>query len=402
MKDSVHNGKASRASNRSAVLARVLHARRTSRSQIAADLGLSVGAVSRITHELIAAGLLAAVGDHAPAGKPGRRFVELAVATGGAYVIGVSLEASVQHLSIIDLAGHEVRRTQLRFPNLRNPAKSIAWLANEVDRQIKASGIERMRVLGAGVTPVGVVDTAQGTVIDSPLQGWRHVDLATPLRDTLGLPVRVDSMLNALTLAEHAHGLSRGRNDVVLVHTTLGIGASLLAGGRVIRGSGMQAGQLAHARVAGSSQLCICGRRGCLTALASGHAILASLGQPTLPGSNLEERLGALTSVLERASRGDEPAVTAIHAAGRSLGRFISASMALTAPELLLLGGRLGSHESYVRGAQQGLQECMAAHAAPDVRVTSMSGDRAAAFMAIEDLVCAAPLDIEPLMAGPA
>ena len=397
MKETVHTRRGSRGFNRSAVLSRVLQARRTSRSQIALDLGLTVGAVSRITQELISVGLLATVGAHAPAGKPGRRFVELAFATGGAYVIGVTLEATAQHLLITDLSGHDVRRTQLRFPNLRDPGRSMQWLAGEIERQIRACGIERHRVLGVGVTPVGVVDPVRGLVLDSPIPGWRNVEVGAPLREALGLPVRVDSMLNALTLAEHAHGLSRDKKDVVLVHTTLGLGASLLAGGRVVRGSGMQAGQIAHTRVAGSNQPCICGRRGCLAALASGHAVLASLGHPASPAPDLEERLVALTGVLERATRGDGPAVTAVHAAGRALGRFLGASMALAAPELLLLGGKLGCHESYVRGVQQGLKECQPNDRAPDILITAMSGDKAAAHMAVEDLVFAGPLEIAPL-----
>ena len=395
--DSVRSSKGSRGINRSAVLWRVLHARRTSRSQIALDLGLTVGAVSRITQELIDVGLLATVGAHAPAGKPGRRFVELAVATGGAYVLGVTFEASAQHLLVMDLSGHDIRRIRLRFPNLRDPVSSMQWLASEIERQVRGCGIQRNRVLGVGVTPVGVVDPVRGVVIDSPLPGWRHVDVGGLLREALGLPVRVDSMLNALTLAEHAHGLSRDKKDVVLVHTTLGIGASLLAGGRVVRGSGMQAGQIAHARVAGSNQPCICGRRGCLTALASGHAVLAALGSPTSAASNLEERLETLSAVLERATRGDEPTVTAVHAAGRALGRFMGAMMTLAAPELLLLGGKLGSHESYVRGVHQGLKECQPADRPTDVRVTTMSGDKAAAQMAVEDLVFAGPLEIAHL-----
>ena len=397
MKDTVHSRKGSRGHNRSAVLWRVLQSRRTSRSQIASDLGLTVGAVSRITQELISAGLLATVGAHAPEGKPGRRFVELAFATGGAYVIGVTLEATVQHMLVMDLSGHEVKRIQLRFPDLADTGGSVRWLVGEIERQIRACGIRRERVLGIGVTPVGVVDPQRGVVIDSPLRRWRNVEVGPLLREALGLPVRVDSMLNAVMLAEHAHGLSRDRKDVILVHTTLGIGASVLAGGRVNRGSEMQAGQIAHVRVSGSTQPCICGRRGCLTALASGHAVLAALGHPTTAGSNLEKRLVALTSALERATRGDEAVETAVHAAGRSLGRFIGASMALVAPELLLLGGKLGSHDSYVRGVQQGLKECESPAASPAILVTSMSGDKAAALMAVEDLVFAGPLDLELL-----
>lgn len=389
----------SRGINRSAVLRQVLHSRRASRSQIAKSLGLTLGAVSRITQELISVGLLEAVGSHAPAGKPGRRFVELAMAADGGYVLGVALEASVQHASIVDLTGRLVLRKRLHFPRIGDAHASVGWLGAELDRIVKLSRIDRSRFFGVGVAPVGVVDPYSGIVIDSPLRGWRHVEIAQPLGAALTLPVRVDSMLNALSLAEHVFGLSRERRNVIFVHTTLGIGASLLADGRIVRGGGMQAGQIAHVKVTGSSLTCICGQRGCLNTVASGHAVLARMGFEAPADSDLETRLTALTAVLERANLNDADAVTAVLHAGRALGRFLGAIVSFAGPEAVLLGGRLGENPNYLWGVREGLRDYQAAGRPVEVLSTSMGGDMAAALMAIEDLVCARPLDISPLQA---
>ena len=389
----------SRAANRTLVLRQVLRAKRISRSEIATAIGLTMGAVSRITHELIGAGLLTPVGAHAPAGKPGRRFVELAPAPNGGYVLGVDIEASVQHALIVDLAGHVVQRQRLQFLRLGNPRKSIELLARDLERMIARSRIERSRLFGVGVAAVGVVDPNEGRVIDSPILGWHGIEVAAPLCESLGMPVRLDSMLNALNLAEHRYGVSRGKRNVILVHTTLGIGASFLADGIVLRGQSMKAGQIAHARVPGATLLCSCGRRGCLTTLASGQAVLRRLAlveaRAGRTGRDLERELGLLNRVLELAGQDDKASVRAVTDAGRTLGRFLGTVAAFASPECILLGGRLGGHPAYLRGVRDGLRAFLPSDRTPEVSAASMGGGEAATLLAIEDVVCSLPLDID-------
>jgi predicted NBD/HSP70 family sugar kinase len=396
----------SRAANRSLVLRQVLRAKRISRSQIAGATGLTMGAVSRITQELIDARLLAPVGAHAPAGKPGRRFVELAPAPNGGYVLGVDIEASVQHALIVDLAGQVLARQRLHFLRDGDPRASVERLARDLQRIIGRARIEPGRLFGVGVAAVGVVDPSEGTVIDSPIPGWHHVEVGQPLREALGLPVRVDSMLNALNLAEHRYGLTRGKRNVLLVHTTLGIGASFLADGAVVRGQGMQAGQIAHARVAGATLPCSCGRRGCLTTVASGHAILRSLeisqGRVARTNGDLERERRLLDQVLVRAEQNHESSVSAVLNAGRSLGRFLGTLVAFSSPEAILLGGRLGGHATYLWGVREGLREYQPSGRAPEVSPASMGGENAATLLAVEDLVCSQPIDLERFRPRPA
>jgi predicted NBD/HSP70 family sugar kinase len=210
-------------------------------------------------------------------------------------------------------------------------------------------------------------------------------------------------MLNALNLAEHRYGSARGRRNVILVHTTLGIGASLLVDGAVVRGQGMQAGQIAHARVSGTNLACSCGRRGCLTTVASGHAVLRGLDlvpkSSADPVRRLERELDLLARVLERAQRHHEPSLGAVLNAGRSLGRFLGTAAAFASPDAIILGGRLGVHANYIWGVREGLREILPAARVPEVGATAIGSDNAAAMLAVEDLVCAQPLEIGRLAA---
>lgn len=378
------------------MLAHVLREGRASRSQLAARTGLTPGSVSRITQELLDAGLLVEAGTHAPEGKPGRRFVELAAAPGGGYVVGVGIEASGQHAVLADLAGRTVLRRRLRFTRIGDAIAVENRLPGELERVIAEAAVPRSRIFGVGVAVVGVVDTVDGVVIDAPAIGWRHAEIAPRLQAALGLPAVMEGHLNALNLAELRWGLCRGRRNVLLVHTTLGIGASAIAEGALVRGRTRQAGRIAHARVPGATAPCECGRRGCVAAIASGRAVLRSLGVPLPRRHSSEEtfvrELAGLESVIGRASEGDTDAVTAVRNAGRALGRFLGAVSAFADPEVILLGGKLGQHVDYASGVRESLAEYQPAGRATEIVTTSMASETAASLLAIDEFACSRPL----------
>ena len=56
-----------------------------------------------------------------------------------------------------------------------------------------------------------------------------------------------------------------------------GVGAGLVLGGRLYRGSAGIAGELGHVRLAEDGELCRCGHQGCLETVASTGAVLRML-----------------------------------------------------------------------------------------------------------------------------
>lgn len=389
----------SRPRNLGLVLRHAVREGRVSRTAIAQATGLTVGAVSRITHDLIAAGLLAEAGPAVLSGKRGRRFVELAPAPRGAYVIGLGITASGQDVAAIDLAGNVLSRRPLQVRRGADAAAFVARLAREVGRFIGEAKLDRERIFGIGVATIGVVDPVRGVLIESRTLGWREVGLAQQLEEALGLPVRVDSFLNALNLAEHRSGATRAKQNVMLVHSTIGIGASLIANGELIRGEGMQTGQIAHIRVPGAKLACVCGRQGCLATVASGRGVLQNLRIP-LPKSadGVEDyaRMHALLAgVIERSQEGHGPSGAAILQSGRALGRFIGGIVSFARPEAIVLGGVLAGQSAYIHGVREGLGESHLDEHLPPIVATRMTGDTAGALLALEELVCARPLRLE-------
>jgi glucokinase len=99
---------------------------------------------------------------------------------------------------------------------------------------------------GAGVCIPGLYRATRGTVWAPNIPGWADYPLRSVLRDALGaaLPVAIDSDRAAYILGETWRGAAQGARDAIFLAVGTGIGAGILAGGRVLRGHGDVAGAI--------------------------------------------------------------------------------------------------------------------------------------------------------------
>lgn len=77
------------------------------------------------------------------------------------------------------------------------------------------------------------------------------------------MPVTVENISNAAALAEKEYGLGRGRDHMVFINLSVGIGAGIVAGGHIYGGCRGFAGEIGHMQVLEGGPLCACGQRGC-------------------------------------------------------------------------------------------------------------------------------------------
>ncbi len=369
-----------------------------SRSRIAQLARLTQAAVSRITQELIDAGLVLEGPSLAPTAKPGRPFIGLELAPRGAYVLGLGLEVSRQCLVLASLTGEPLLERDVKVSSLKDADSLIAAVAKQVPELLKAARARRGRVIGMGVATIGVVDPVHGIVLRSPFLAWGRVELGSQLSTALRFPVAVDSLLNAINLSEIRNGvICRGRN-VLFVHATLAIGASLYFEDALIRGGSYGAGQIGHIRIAGGDRQCACGRKGCLNTVASGHAILADLQQGSgdyLPDESPAAMTHRLIEVLRRGTQGDPLVRGATYRAGSALGGVLAAICSALNPDCLILGGALGRDANYA----QGIKDTIAASAffppghKMNIVTSHMRADQAAVFLALDRFAFSSHLD---------
>lgn len=149
----------------------------------------------------------------------------------------------------------------------------IAWFK---DRNIAALGIGTF-----GPVDLNPASPTYGWITRTPKPGWRDTPLLPPMRDMLGVPVRIDTDVNAAALAEWRLGAAKGLKSCLYVTVGTGIGAGIVAEGRIVHG--LMHPELGHMLLRQEKEdpapdgFCPY-HHGCLEGLASGPAIAKRWG----------------------------------------------------------------------------------------------------------------------------
>ena len=175
----------------------------------------------------------------------------------------------------------------------------------KITRYFRRASERRGPLRALGVACFGPVDVNQysktyGVVADSAKEGWRDVNIVARLRRDLDLPTRIDTDVNCALLAEARYGAGKGLRDLVYITVGTGIGAGLMAGGRVIYGRGHpEAGHMPAPREEDDRAfpgVCPFHQGRCFEGVAAGPAIVQRWGRPAKdlpaehPGLDLEAR----------------------------------------------------------------------------------------------------------------
>ncbi|MDP9861534.1 MULTISPECIES: ROK family protein [Streptosporangium] len=297
-------------------------------------------------------------------------------------VVGVDIGGTKTAAGLVDRSGALLAVRTLPTPAARGPA-AVVDTAVDLVRELAAGAGD---VAAVGIGSAGVVDPRRGVIVSATdaITGWAGTDLRGEVSRRLGLPVAVDNDVHAHALGEQWRGAAAGHADVLLVAAGTGIGASVVIGGRVLRGAHSVAGHAGHVPAAAAAGLpCPCGGRGHVEAVASGPALLA----------DYRGRAGAgaahLADVARLAADGDRVAAAVLTRGAAALGSTIGGLMNVIDPEIVVVGGGVAACGAlWWRALREGIR----AEALPSLREVpvvpaALGGDAAllgAARMALE------------------
>jgi glucokinase len=242
--------------------------------------------------------------------------------------------------------GHILKQQRV-VSETSNPSVFIDQLIDAINTVQEVDGA-RATVLATGIGWAGMVNHRKQRIEANPnLVDVSSYDLHKELQLSTGLPVVVDNDANVAAYGEWRAGAATGSTDVFYITMGTGIGAGLILGGRLQRGSLGFAGEFGHFKIDMEGLECACGSTGCLETIASGPNIVRRVREqlfsdPSFSVSKLARDMeGKLTNrrVVQAALEDDELALMVLKETGRVLGMAVASIMNLLNVEVVVLGG---------------------------------------------------------------
>jgi predicted NBD/HSP70 family sugar kinase len=208
-----------------------------SRSMLAARLGISGGALTKLSRELLALGVVEEAEELEAHGR-GRPSIPIRIAAGGGYAIGATAHKGVLDIALVDFAGGTIATHHEEIPPL-NPREFAKRVRKLTHRLVDRHELLGQRMLGIGIAVPGPALSLQGdrwNVVDA-LPEWRGAPLSEIMADELGWPLWIENDANAAALAEYyLGGVMATVSTLAVVLLGYGIGAGVIIDGRLMRG----------------------------------------------------------------------------------------------------------------------------------------------------------------------
>lgn len=299
-------------------------------AELSRRTGLSAATVSNIVRTLLEEGAVTASGTT----SSGRRATSIRLAADGSVVAGFDFGRRHARVVVASPAYEVLTERIIELPRGYPALEGVTAAREVLDQLTRRAGIDRGRILGAGLGMPGPIDRRTGMVVQGTiLPEWIGV-ARDDLESTLGLPVLFDNDANLGALAEITWGAHTAARNLMFVKIGTGIGSGLILDGRPYYGNIGVTGEIGHITIDEQGAVCQCGNRGCLETVASTTVMLELLYRAS-PGEH------GTADMVRRALDGDPGTLRVLDDAGAAVGAALGSTANVVNPEVILVGGPL-------------------------------------------------------------
>ncbi|MEG2006499.1 MAG: ROK family protein [Raoultibacter sp.] len=266
------------------------------------------------------------------------------------YLLGIDVGGTNTKVGLFSAEGQLCDKRSFPTRTTGDPL-CFSDLMGACDAILASCCLARIDVSAIGIALPGIID-AHGSLLLCP-----NIDLdLRSYQDHLadffpGICVVVLNDANAAALGERWQGSAVGVDDFLLVTLGTGIGGGLVQGGVLCVGSHGAAGELGHVCVCPTeTEMCSCGRYGCLEQYASGTGLVHNAHRQMTreEGAQATSSLSCLATVtakdvFDHARAGDRVALAAVSDFVRFLGFGLAQIACVVDPRLIVVGGGLSA-----------------------------------------------------------
>lgn len=345
----ISSAEAIRNLNRAQVLDAIRSLHPISYGDLVAKVQLSRTTISSIVNEMFDLGLIVKVGQAASTG--GRRPILVGYNPAAKMAVGATMFDNEIKAVLTDLEGAPLKFEKRPWSGTR--LEDLVEQMNETVLTV-CSAADYSRILGVGVGLPGVVDVAEGRIVEYVTTGRQMdgpIEVRQMMEDALHLPVIVANRSRTAALGEMKMGVGQDVHNLFYLSIGRGIVAGLVFNDDIFLGTNYSAGEIGHNTVVADGALCGCGNHGCLEMYASDRAIVAQAiaNARKMPDSLLRQvvrdgnlQMLTLDLILDCARQGDAAALEVINETGKYIGIALSDAINILNPEMIVLGGPIG------------------------------------------------------------
>jgi predicted NBD/HSP70 family sugar kinase len=356
-----------RAMNEQLLLEHIRVGGELSRAELARLSRLSKPTVSLALTNLERAGLVRVSGVRT--GVPGPAAVLYEVRPDAGFVLSLDIGSEFLRGAICDLSG-ALRARSAHKVQAATGHGLVAELGELARKLYADAGRSAAEVTQTVLGSPGVYDPQRDALaLAGALPGWDQPVVLAELRQAFGDSLMIENDADAAALAERAHGHGRDVDSFAFVSVGTGIVRGLVLGGRLHRGAHGAAGEIGYLPIGtgASTDARDARKRGSLEASASAAGIVraarrAGIGRP-----------GSARNVFAAAAAGDDRAVRVVADEAILVAKAICAIVAVTDPELIVLGGGIGQADGFLDAVRSELRGM--APVQPELRVSALGVD---------------------------
>jgi len=147
----------------------------------------------------------------------------------------------------VDFSDRPLRNAHRRIEPGDSTRQIVAKIEDAV-AEVLPRGASRLLAIGIGVP--GLVDSKRGVALRYKYIPQLHdMPLAATIAKRFAVPVFLENTVRSMALAELWFGQGRGEREFTCIGIRSGIGAGIITGGRLLRGSSYAAGEIGRWRV---------------------------------------------------------------------------------------------------------------------------------------------------------
>jgi glucokinase len=274
-------------------------------------------------------------------------------------VLAIDVGGTKLAAGLVEAGGRVLTWTQVPTPAGLDAEQLWRTLDALITGVLERADVVTAELAGCGCGCGGPMEWPSGVVSPLNIPGWRRFPLRSRLAERLGaMTVRVHNDAICMVAAEHWRGAGRGRDNVLGMVVSTGVGGGLVLDGQLIRGASGNAGHIGHVVVdPDTGPLCGCGGRGCVEAIARGPALVT---WAQAEGWRPDQKDATAKDLAADGALGHPIGLAAMRRAGRALGIAIASATSLCDLEVVSVGGGLSQAGPLLFDP---LEEALRAHA---------------------------------------